>query len=302
MIVILIIRPNDPQTRLSQAVNLRDDRSRGHRVVDTSKRDADGHQQAKRVNDDISFSTGDFLASVVSAAFARLCAGDRFRVDATGTGELLSVGRIGLPNQLSNVSIQSVQSAVVSPSFEVVVDCALGQQIMRKHVPLTAAAGLVLNRVIHFAKINFSRLTEVTRWSQSVQLWADQLPLFVGNIRLVCSSFGIHRGPLRCGKNHIVRVLRRFRHRASRIVSESAVLRSRLTSHQRSYQAFPTSGSLTGPKTDLVTDGISRFSRLECPRMHRFTDSAVSEPISPSSDRHDVVTFIAPPARAEAVG
>src|SRR6056297_2115393 len=223
MIVILVVRPNDLQTRLRRTVDLRDHEPRCHRDVDAGQRDTHGHQQSKCVDDDISLSPGDFLASVVSTAFARLRTWDRLGVDATGTGELISIGRVSLPNQLHNASVQSIQGAVISPTLEVVIDRTLGQQVMRKHVPLASTSSLILNRVVHFTKVNLAWLTKATHRRQSFKFWADQLPLFIRNVRLVGPSFGIHRYPLRCGENQIVRVLRRFRHQASRIVSQLAV-------------------------------------------------------------------------------
>ncbi len=149
MIMILIVCPNRLQTRLRRTVKLRDDRPRRHGIIDARKRDADSHQQAKRIDHDVPLSPRDFLAAVVSAAFTCLRAGNRFGIEATGTGELISLSRIGSADQLHDMGVQTIQPAFVSPPFEVIVDRALGQQVMRQHVPLTSGAGLVLNRVIH---------------------------------------------------------------------------------------------------------------------------------------------------------
>ena len=67
----------------------------------------------------------------------------------------------------------------------------------------------------------------------------------------------------------------------------SSVLRTHLTSHQRSCQPYHLWCSLTVPpslpfrEVSVEANRISRFSRLEFPYMHKVFDSAVSVPHSP---------------------
>ncbi len=68
----------------------------------------------------------------------------------------------------------------------------------------------------------------------------------------------------------------------------SLILLSHLTSHMRTWQACPLSGSLPVQAVALGADGIPRFSRFGFPRMHRFIDSAVPTAILLNSDRCDI--------------
>ncbi len=84
-------------------------------------------------------------------------------------------------------------------------------------------SGILFNRYVENnerRKISLAWLTKVTGRRQTFKFGPDQLPLFIGNIRLVSSSFRIHRDPLRCGESQIVQVLRPFRYRVSQIVSQ----------------------------------------------------------------------------------
>src|SRR5512135_3808847 len=95
----------------------------------------------------MSLHAGQLLAPVVAPLASHLGPLDRLAVEAPGTGARLPAVRH--PDLLPEGVPDPLPSAVVPPRGEVVVDRALGRQVMREHVPLAARAVEVEEGVEH---------------------------------------------------------------------------------------------------------------------------------------------------------
>jgi hypothetical protein len=113
--------------------------------VGRGRRDQDDQQQSERIHDDMTLAAPQLLAAVVAPKAADLAALDRLAVDAPGPRRRPPTGRLSHP--LTQGVEDALPGAVVPPLLEVVVDGALGRQVVREHVPLAARAGLIEDRV-----------------------------------------------------------------------------------------------------------------------------------------------------------
>jgi hypothetical protein len=118
--------------------------------------------------------------------FGRL---DRLAVDAPGAGAGLAT--VGDPHLLAQGVEDLLPGAVIPPLGEIVVDGALGREVVREHVPLAAAAVLVEDRVEHLPHLDLTGPPHAVDGDQGL----DDLPLLVGQV----GGIGLtHWGMLRC--------------------------------------------------------------------------------------------------------
>src|SRR5207245_2774464 len=142
----------------------------------------------------------DFLAAIIPALRAPDLGGlDRLTIDACGTG-----GRLA-PRFPTRAFAQGLDHLgpcpVVAPLGKVVIDRALGEQIMRQHVPLAPAPVEIENRIEDFPHVDLTRAPSA--WvllGRRDQRFHDG-PLLVREIRWIYLSrttFLSHIGALLC--------------------------------------------------------------------------------------------------------
>src|SRR5271163_965472 len=117
----------------------------------------------------------DLLAPIVADRPAHLGALDRLGVEAGGAGGCLPACLRAdvFPERVNDF----LPGAVFLPSNEVIPAGALGDQIVRQIVPLTARAGLIHQRVDHLAQVHLAWSTARLGCRKKI---LDQLPLLVG--------------------------------------------------------------------------------------------------------------------------
>jgi hypothetical protein len=117
-------------------------------IVGRCRRNHDGQQQPQCINDDMALHASQFRARIVSAFATDLGPFDCLTVDTSGARTWLTAVRHThvLPKGIRN----SLPSAVIAPLGEVVVNGALGRQIVRQHTPLAARTVEVEDGVEHF--------------------------------------------------------------------------------------------------------------------------------------------------------
>jgi hypothetical protein len=136
----------------------------------------------------VALDPGELLTPVVAPLAADLGPLDRLAVDAAGTRRRLPA--VGDAHPLAQGVHEPLPGAVVPPSREVVVDGALGRQVVGEHVPLAARAVEVEDRVEHLAHVDVAGPAEV----EDGDVRLDQGPLVVGQV----GGIGLtHRGMLR---------------------------------------------------------------------------------------------------------
>ena len=131
MLVRLAIGPHHCQARRGGGAEWCEHLRRGHRVSDGRTGDHDDPQQSQGIDTDMALASGDLLAAII-ATLAASCGGlHRLAVNTGGTGGRRVRG-CRLPADGRAPCVHYVlPSAVVAPRREVVIDRALGQQIMR---------------------------------------------------------------------------------------------------------------------------------------------------------------------------
>src|SRR5437667_4884237 len=127
----------------------------------------------------------DLLAAVVADRSAHLGALDRLGIDTGGTGGGLPAG---LRADLRTERVHEVlPGAVLLPGHEVIPDGALGHQIVRQIVPLTAGAGLIHQGVDDLAQVHLARSAAGLGGRKQI---LDQSPLCVGQVGSVRLTHG----------------------------------------------------------------------------------------------------------------
>ena len=123
----------------------------------------------------------DLLAPIIPALGApdlrRL---DRLAIDARGPrGRLAPRGHAGAFTQ----SLYYLgPSPVVAPLRTIVLDRALGQHIMRQHVPLTPAPVQIKKRVEDFSHVDLTRVPAVWARRGRRDQWGHDSPLLVRQV------------------------------------------------------------------------------------------------------------------------
>src|SRR6202041_2089560 len=140
-------------------------------------------------HDDMTLAPCDLLVAVVAARTAYFRSLDGLCVDAAGAGR--GVAPLLLPHGLTQGIDEALPGAVVAPKGEVIVDGALGEQVMRQHVPLAAGAVLIEQSVQDFAHLDLPRPpARFGRWNQGSQ----EIPLGVGQVGRVRLAHGLAPG------------------------------------------------------------------------------------------------------------
>ena len=180
MIVILAIAKDDGEPRELVGADLGEEFDGGGPIIERGARDQDDEQQPDRVNQHRAFAPANSLAPIIpplrASHFRRL---DRLTVDAGGTGSRLApfLDAYACAQEADDLGPR----AVIPPLRKVVVDRALGEQIMRSHIPLTPGPILIQQRVEHSAHVHPARGTAVLgAWGGQPRL--QNHPLFVGQV------------------------------------------------------------------------------------------------------------------------
>ncbi len=133
----------------------------------------------------MAFATLEFLAPVVALGAADFRGLDGLGVDAGGAGVGISSG--GLTDLATQGVHDLLPGAVVTPTCEVIIDSALGQQVMGQHVPLAAAAVEVEQAVENLTQIDAA-------WPSArfgvTESGLQNGPLLVGQIRGIALAHG----------------------------------------------------------------------------------------------------------------
>jgi len=133
------------------------EQKRGHHaIIETGTGHEHGEQQSQRSDQQRPLAPFDFLAAIIPALGASHCGGlDRLAVDARGTrGRRAPRCHAGAFTQdMDHLSL----CPVVAPLRKGVIDGALGQQIMRQHVPLASAPVQIKNRAEDFPHVDRTR-------------------------------------------------------------------------------------------------------------------------------------------------
>jgi hypothetical protein len=165
-----------------------------HTIIQPCTRDQYDPPQAQGIHQQRSLAPFDLLAALIaSLATAHRRRLDRLAVDARGTGR-------GLPTRVpAGRCAQGIQQrdprTVVAPSRKVIVHGALGQQIVRKHLPLTPAPIQRQDRMHDFAQVHLTRASPV--WGVGLgNQRCQNCPLGVRQIRGIRLAGRLFRRPV----------------------------------------------------------------------------------------------------------
>lgn len=161
---------------------------RGGTVVESRGSHHDGHQQTQRIDQQMPLPPLDFLAAVVTALLAAdLGRLHRLAVDADGTGSRFAAFRGA--NLAAERIDHVLPGAVVAPLGEVVVDGALGEQVVGEHVPLAARPVEVKDGIDDLPHIHFPRPPPMTAGGN--HRFEDR-PLSIGQVRRIAFAWRVH--------------------------------------------------------------------------------------------------------------
>ena len=149
-------------------------------IVENCGRDHHRQQQSHCIHQNMAFSAIDLLAAIIAMLTASLCRLDRLAINAGSAGRRFPAR---FDPHLHTQSVHhALPGSIVTPGSEVVVDRALGQQIMRQQVPLAPGAIEVDDRVDYLSHVHPPRPTSALgRGNERFQ----NRPLFVGEIRRI---------------------------------------------------------------------------------------------------------------------
>src|SRR3989441_7201103 len=187
VIVILRIRKDRDETRKIVRLDVAEQERGRHPVIQTGAGNEDSDQQPQRIHQQMPLAPFDFFAAIIPALRAPDLGGlDRLAIDAHGTGGGLA------PRFHARAFAHGLDHLgpcpVVAPLGKVVIDSALGQQIMRQHVPLAAAPVQIENRVEDFPHVDLTRAPSTwTLRGRRNQRFHD-CPLLVCKIRGILLS------------------------------------------------------------------------------------------------------------------
>src|SRR5512134_2425162 len=157
MVVILLIRKDRHETWQVLGRDEAEEERGRHPIIEPRTGNEDGQYQAQRIDQQMPLASFDFLAPIIPALGAAHLGGlDRLAIDARDTrGRLAPRGHAGAFTQgLYYLG----PCPVVAPLRKVIIDRALGQQIMRQHVPLTPAAVQIKKRVEDLPHVDLTRV------------------------------------------------------------------------------------------------------------------------------------------------
>src|SRR5215831_6750088 len=139
MVVILLSRKDRDKTWIDLGCDEAEQGWGCPPILETSTGHEHGEQQSQRIDQQMALAPLHFLAAIIAALRASHLGGlDRLTVDARGTrGGFAPRCHAG---PLAQGRDYLVPGPVVAPLGKGVIRSALGQQIVRQHIPLTAAA------------------------------------------------------------------------------------------------------------------------------------------------------------------
>src|SRR5207247_404157 len=125
-------------------------------IIQSGTRPDDGHQQTQRIDAQMPLAPFDFLPTVLPALGTSYLGGlDRLALEAGSTGGGLASRFHTSP--FAPCLDQPGPGSVVAPLGKGVISGALGQHIVREHIPLTATAIEGENRVEYFSHVYLAR-------------------------------------------------------------------------------------------------------------------------------------------------
>ena len=148
-------------------------------VIKSRRRNDHDQQQAQAVNDDVTLHPGDLLAAIMTPRTPDLAPLDRLAVDR-GDPRCRVVAS-GDPDLSDQGVLDLVPGAVVPPVSEVVVDGALGGEVVGEHIPLATSPVDVEDGVEDFPHIHLPRPPGLLRGDERL----DDGPLGIGQVRRV---------------------------------------------------------------------------------------------------------------------
>jgi group II intron reverse transcriptase/maturase len=156
VIMILLIRKDRDQTRKIGGQHVPEPRRGDHPIIQRGAGHHHCQQQAEGVDQQMALAPFDFFPAVIPTLRATNLGGlDRLAIDARGTwGGLVSRGDAGLFSQYLHYC---GPGPIITPLGKIVIHRALGQQIMRQHIPLTATPMQVKNSVQDFSHVYGAR-------------------------------------------------------------------------------------------------------------------------------------------------
>src|SRR5262245_6167091 len=181
MVVILLIRKDRHETGKVLGRDETEQEWSRHPIVETRTGNEDSQHQAQRIDQQMPLAPFDFLAAIIPTRGAPdLRSLDRLAIDARGTR-----GRLA-PRCHAGAFTQGLYylgpSPVVAPLRKVIIDRALGQQIMRQHVPLAPAPVQIKKRVEDLPHVDLTRVpASWTRLGRRDQ-WCHDSPLLVRQV------------------------------------------------------------------------------------------------------------------------
>src|SRR5262245_43506592 len=180
VVVILAVSPNLLQPWIVLDTEPLGHLRCGHSVVDGCGCHQHRQQKAHGVHENMAFSPVNLLAAIVATLAASLGRLHRLTVDAGSAGSRIPA-RFGacLSTQVIH---HLLPGAVVPPTGEVIVDGALGQKIVRQHVPLATRPVEVQDRVDDLAHVDAACAPAMLGWRN--QRFQDR-PLFVREVRRI---------------------------------------------------------------------------------------------------------------------
>src|SRR5215475_4030869 len=157
MVVILLIRKERDETWTGLGSDEAEQGWGCHPIIETSTGNEHGEQQPQRIDQEMALASLDFVATVIPPLGAPHLGGlNGLTVDARGTGGGLA------PRCYTRAFAQGLNhlgpGPVVALLRKVVIDRALGQQIMRQHVPLTPAPVQKTKRVEDLPHVDLTRV------------------------------------------------------------------------------------------------------------------------------------------------
>jgi len=182
MVVILLIGKDRYKTWKIIGCDVAEQERGCHPSIEPRAGNEDSQHQTQRIDPQMPLAPFDFLAPILPALRAPNLGGlDRLALDARGAR-----GRLA-PRCHADTFTQGLHNLgpgpVVAPLSKVVIDRALGQQIMRQQVPWTPAPVQIKNGVEDFPHVDRTRVPAAWARLGRRDQWFHDGPLFVREIR-----------------------------------------------------------------------------------------------------------------------
>jgi len=155
------------------------------RVGDRGSRDAHGHQEPQRINQQMAFAPFDVFAVVVAAFASEFCRLDALAVDAARRRMLVTPCLLAHPG--AEGVVEASPGPAVTPWAEIPVHPGPFRLLMGGHAPFDAPVDDIKNNLDHCSHIEFAVATTRLRgWDQIF----DKIPFGISE---VCEVWiGVH--------------------------------------------------------------------------------------------------------------